>query len=165
MGTTVAPFTLGFTSDFKVYDFNLSFIITGKFGHVFKRQSFNYPVWWNGAVIPNQKYSEVVNGDPMKTVPLPMNVDEARFYFWDRFYPYLRYLVESASHVRMQEINLSYNLPQNLLKKANISRLQLYAQCNDLFTIRANKFGEDPEYPIGTQKPQPKFTFGLRFEL
>jgi len=165
MGTTVAPFTLGFTSDFKVYDFNLSFIITGKLGHVFKRQSFNYPVWWNGAVLPNQKYSEVVNGDPMKVVPLPMNVDEARFYFWDRFYPYLSYLVESASHVRMQEINLSYNLPQNLLKKANISRLQIYAQCNDLFTIRANKFGEDPEYPIGTQKPQPKFTFGLRFEL
>jgi len=165
MGTTVAPFTLGFSSDFKIYSFNLSFILTGKFGHVFKRQSFNYPVWWNGAVIPNQKYSEVVDGDPMKVVPLPMNVDEARFYFWDRFYPYLSYLVESASHVRMQEINLSYSLPQNLLKKANISRLQLYAQCNDLFTIRANKFGEDPEYPIGTQKPQPKFTFGLRFEL
>ena len=165
MGTTVAPFTLGFSNDFKIYDFNLSFIITGKIGHVFNRQSFNYPVWWNGAVIPNQKYSEVVNGDPMKTVPLPLNINEARFYFWDRFYPYLSYLVESASHVRMQEINLTYNLPKNLLKKVNINRLQIYAQCNDLFTIRANKFGEDPEYPIGTQKPQPKFTFGIKFDL
>jgi TonB-linked SusC/RagA family outer membrane protein len=165
MGTTVAPFTLGFTSDFKIYDFNLSFILTGKFGHVFQRQSFNYPVWWNGAVIPNQKYSEVVNGDPMEIVPLPQNVNEPRFYFWDRFYPYLSYLVENASHIRMQEINLSYNLPQSVLQKIDLRRAQIYFQCNDVFTIQANKFGEDPEYPIGTQNPQPKFTFGLKFDL
>lgn len=165
MGTTVAPYTLGFVNDFKIFDFNLSFILTGKFGHVFKRQSFNYPVWWNGAVIPNQKYSEVVNGDPMKIVPLPLNNDEPRFYFWNRFYPNLSYLVEDASHIRMQEINLSYNLPQNLLQKMGLSRAQLYLQCNDVFTIYANKFGEDPEYPIGSQNPQPKFIFGLKFDL
>ncbi|HUW91536.1 MAG TPA: SusC/RagA family TonB-linked outer membrane protein [Bacteroidales bacterium] len=165
MGTKVAPYTLGLTSMLKFYDFNFSFIVTGKFGHVFQRQSFNYPVWWNGAVLPNQKYDEVVNGDPMVTVPLPLQTNEARFYFWDRFYPYLSYLTESASHIRMQEINLSYDLPRVKLQKLGINRLQIYAQCNDLFTIMANKFGEDPEYPIGTQKPQPKFTFGLKFGL
>lgn len=165
MGTKVAPFTIGITSDFRIYDFNFSFIITGKLGHVFNRQTFNYPVWWNGAVIPNQKYSEVVNGDPMKVVPLPQNVDEPRFYFWGRFYPYLSYLVENASHIRMQEINLSYNIPQSVLERINLRRAQIYMQCNDLFTIQANKFGEDPEYPIGTQNPQAKFTFGLKFDL
>ncbi|MFA5849189.1 MAG: SusC/RagA family TonB-linked outer membrane protein [Bacteroidales bacterium] len=165
MGTKVAPFTMGISSEFKIFDFNLSFIVTGKFGHVFARQSFNYPVWWNGAVLPNQKYSEVVNGDPMKVVPLPMNTNEARFYFWDRFYPYLSYLVENASHVRLQEVNLSYDLPKNLLNRIDVNRLQLYFQANDLLTISANKFGEDPEYPIGTQNPQAKFTFGLKFDL
>ena len=43
--------------------------------------------------------------------------------------------------------------------------MQVYFQCNDVFTIVANKFGEDPEYPVGTQNPQPKFTFGLKFDL
>lgn len=165
MGTTVAPHTMGLTSMLQIYDFNLSFILTGKFGHIFKRQSFNYPVWWNGAVLPNQKYDEVVNGDPMEIVPLPIQDEEPRFYFWNRFYPYLSYLVESASHVRMQEINLSYDLPRKHLQKLGINRLQLYAQFNDLFTILANKYGEDPEYPIGTQKPQPKFTFGVKLGL
>ncbi|MDD3990015.1 MAG: TonB-dependent receptor [Bacteroidales bacterium] len=165
MGTQVAPYTFGLTSDFQIFDFNLSFIITGKFGHVFKRQSFNYPLWWHRSVIPNQKYSEVVNGDPMKVVPLPLNPDEPRFYFWDRFYPYLSYLVENASHIRMQEINLSYNLPQSVLERINLRRAQLYVQCNDLLTVHANKFGEDPEYPIGTQNPQAKFTFGLKIDL
>ena len=101
----------------------------------------------------------------MKIVPLPLNNDEPRFYFWNRFYPNLSYLVEDASHIRMQEINLSYNLPQNLLQKMGLSRAQLYLQCNDVFTIYANKFGEDPEYPIGSQNPQPKFIFGLKFDL
>jgi len=106
-----------------------------------------------------------VNGDPMKVVPLPMNTNEARFYFWDRFYPYLSYLVENASHVRLQEVNLSYDLPKNLLNRIDVNRLQLYFQANDLLTISANKFGEDPEYPIGSQNPQAKFTFGLKFDL
>lgn len=165
MGTKVAPYTFGFTNYFKIYDFSLSFIVTGKFGHVFARQSFNYPVWWNGAVLPNQKYSEVVNGDPMNIVPLPQNVNEARFYFWDRFYPYMSYLVESASHLRMQEINLTYNVPQKFTKKVSMSLVQLYVQCNDLFTVYSNKYGEDPEYPKGIMNPQPKITFGLKFDL
>ncbi|MCU0378930.1 MAG: SusC/RagA family TonB-linked outer membrane protein [Bacteroidales bacterium] len=165
MGTKVAPYTLGFSSMFKIYDFNFSFIITGKMGHVFNRQTFNYPVWWNGAVLPNQKYDEVVNGDPMEIVPLPLQDNEPRFYFWDRFYPYLDYLVENASHIRMQEISLSYDLPAATLQKLGINSFRVYAQCNDLFTIVANSYGEDPEYRIGTQKPQPKFTFGLRFGL
>jgi len=29
----------------------------------------------------------------------------------------------------------------------------VYAQGNDLFTIYANKAKEDPEYPLGTLKP------------
>ena len=165
MGSKVAPYTFGFTNFFKIYDFNLSFIVTGKFGHVFTRQSFNYTYWWNGAAFPNQKYSEVVNGDPAKIVPLPLNTNEARYYFWDRFYPYLSYLVESASHLRMQEINLTYNVPQKIASKLSMSVLQFYVQCNDVFTLYANKYGEDPEYPKGTQNPQPKLTFGLKFDL
>ncbi|MEI7420970.1 MAG: SusC/RagA family TonB-linked outer membrane protein [Prolixibacteraceae bacterium] len=167
MGTKVAPYTFGFTNYFKIYDFSLSFIVTGKFGHVFSRQSFNYPVWWTGRVLPNQKLSEVMNGDPMKIVPLPQNIDEPKFYFWDRFYPYMSYLVESASHLRMQEINLTYNVPQKYTKKLSLSLVQLYVQCNDLFTVHSNKYGEDPEYLKGVliMKPQPKFTFGLKFDL
>jgi TonB-dependent starch-binding outer membrane protein SusC len=165
MGTTVAPYTLGLINSFQVHDFNLSFIITGKFGHVFQRQGFNYPPTWTSRVLPNNKLSEVMNGDPMKIVPLPMNDIEPRYYFWDRFHQYLSYLIEDASHVRMQEVNLTYSLPHSLLSRFKMNRLQVYAQGNDLFTILANDAGEDPEYMLGTMKPQPKLTFGLKCEF
>ncbi|MEC5147006.1 TonB-linked outer membrane protein, SusC/RagA family [Chitinophaga sp. 180180018-2] len=165
MGPQVAPYTLGIMNSFKIYDFDLSFIITGKFGHVFNRMSFNYPTLWSSRVLPNKKLNEVMNGDPMKIVPLPMNDNEPKFYFWDRFYPYMSYLVENASHIRMQEVNITYNLKRSLAKALHVGGLQLYAQGNNLFTILANHAGEDPEYPMGGMKPQPKFTFGLKLSL
>lgn len=164
MGTKVAPYSLGFTSQLKIYDFDFSFIVTGKFGHVFNRQSFNYPVLSSGRVLPNDKLNEVINGDPQKVVPMPLNDNEPRFYFWDRFYPYLSYLATSASHVRMQEMNLNYNVNQKFLRSIRLNgNFSVYAQANNLFTILANKYGEDPEYPKGGMKPQPQYTFGARF--
>lgn len=166
MGTTVAPYTLGTSHSFRVFDFDLSFIITGKFGHVFDRTGFNYPVLWTSRLLPNNKLSEVVNGDMMQIVPLPQNENEPRYYFWDRFYRYLSYLNESASHIRMQEVNLTYNVPQSLLARLNMSsRPQIYFQGNDLFTVLFNDAGEDPEYPVGGMKPQPKFTFGVKLNF
>jgi outer membrane receptor protein involved in Fe transport len=166
MGTGVSPWVLGFTNNFKVRDFNLSFVMTGKFGHVFKRQSFNYPVMWGGRVMPNKKIGEVLDGDPAKISPLPMNGDvEDRFYFWDRFYPYLSYLTESASHVRMREIMLTYDAPKTLLAKIGISRCQFYGQVTNVFSIYANKFNEDPEFREGSMKPQPNYTLGLKLQF
>jgi hypothetical protein len=165
MGTSVAPYTFGFVNSFQVYDFNLSFIITGKFGHKFQRMGFNYPATWYDRVLPNNKIDEVQNGDPMKIVPLPLNQIEPRYYFWDRFHQSLSYLIEDASHLRMQEVNLSYNFPASVLSKFKMSRLQVFAQGNDLFTLVANNAGEDPEYPMGTLKPQPRVSLGLKCEF
>ena len=106
-----------------------------------------------------------MNGDPSKIVPLPLNPNEPRYYFWDRFHQYLSYLVENASHVRMQEVNLTYSLPIKSLKKFSMTRLMVYAQGNDLFTVYANDAKEDPEYPLGTMNPRPKLTVGFKCEF
>ncbi|GEP96360.1 SusC/RagA family TonB-linked outer membrane protein [Chitinophaga cymbidii] len=165
MGSTVAPYTLGFMNTFRIHDFDLSFIITGKFGHVFQRMGFNYPPTWSSRVLPNVKYSEVVNGDPSQIVPLPLNDIEDRYYFWDRFHQYLNYLIEDASHIRMQEVNLTYNLNKRTLSRIKLDNVQVFAQGNDLFTIYANKAKEDPEYPLGTMNPQPTLTLGVKCSL
>ncbi|SEM26382.1 hypothetical protein SAMN05216436_10335 [bacterium A37T11] len=162
MGTKVAPYTLGFINSFKIYDFDFSFILTGKFGHVFNRMSFNYPVLWGSRLLPNSKLAEVINGDPASIVPLPQNENEPRYYFWDRFYPYLSYLSENASHIRMQEVYLGYHLPMKKIKALGTSNVQVFLQGNDLFTVLFNDAGEDPEYPMGTINPAPKFTLGVK---
>ncbi len=162
-GTTVAPYIVGFHNSFKIYDFDLSFIITGKFGHVYRRHSFNYPAMTGGNTNVNNKYSEVANGDPNKIVPIPGN--EPRYYFYDRFFPYMSYLTENASHIRFQEASLSYNLPKQMISKLGFERVKVYAQGNNLGTILWNDFGEDPEYPIGTLKPQATYTLGVKISL
>ena len=159
-GTLVAPYTLGFTSSFKIYDFDLSFIITGKFGHVFRGLSFNYPSMSSGYAMPNKLYSEVLNSDPNEMIPIPFDGEE-RYYFWDRFYPYMNYLVQKAGHIRFQEIALSYNIPQQILQKLRINKASVYAQANNLGIIQNNKYNEDPDYTMGSIRPMPSFTFGI----
>lgn len=162
-GSKVAPLIMGLTNSFQIYDFDFSFIVTGKFGHKFARESFNYPPVWGSRVLPNSKLSEVLNGDPAKIVPLPMNGKiEGRYYFWDRFYPYLDYLIENAGHIRVQEVNLAYNLPSRIAKRIGLDALQVYGQATNLLSVYFNKFNEDPEFPRGGIKPSTYFTFGFK---
>ncbi|WP_341837881.1 SusC/RagA family TonB-linked outer membrane protein [Chitinophaga pollutisoli] len=164
-GTTVAPYTLGFMNTLRVYDFDLSFIVTGKFGHVFERLGFNYPAVWSTRVLPNEKISEVLNGDMQQIIPLPQNDVEDRYYFWDRFFPYMNYLVEKAGHIRMQEVNLTYNLDKAKLAKIGFQHVQVFAQGNNLFTIYGNNAKEDPEFRKGFLRPQPTVTLGIKCSL
>ena len=166
MGTKVAPWTLGINSTFQIYDFDFSFTMTGKYGHKYMRQAFNYPVSdYNSRMTPNKQYSEIVNCDPMKRIPLPQNEVEDNYGNWTNIADNVSYLVENAGVLRMQEISLSYNLPRSVLRKIGIQCYQFYAMINNAFSIYASSFDEDPEYPRESIKPQPAYTFGLKFQF
>ncbi|WP_179221505.1 SusC/RagA family TonB-linked outer membrane protein [Sphingobacterium cellulitidis] len=165
MGTMVAPYTLGFMNSFKYKDFNFSFIVTGKFGHVFQTLGFNYPPNWVSRVLPNAKLTDVNTGDPSKIVPLPLNKDDSEYYIWEYFTGSMDYLIQSASHVRLQEVNLSYTFPSSISNKIGLNNVLLYAQGNNLFSVYSNKAGEDPEYPMGSLRLMPSYTFGLKFDF
>ena len=161
MGTTVAPWHMALSTSFRIYDFDLSLIITGKFGHKFVRESFNYPSI-SGYSIPNDKYSEILNCDPNQRVPLPQTELEPRYYFWDRFYPYMSYLVESASHLRLQEFNVTYNVPLKKGRQSGVRAMQVFLQCNNPFSVYFNEFGEDPEFAKGSMRLQASYTLGIK---
>lgn len=164
-GTAVAPYTLGFINSFKAYDFDFSFIVTGKFGHKFRRTGFNYPSSASGSrVRPNNKIGEVLSGDQQEIIPLPLNDNDSRYFFWANYYPYMDYLIANASHIRLQEVNVTYNAGKHL-RKAGLKNALVFAQGNNLLLIKANKNGEDPEYPLGGLRPQPSYTFGIKLEL
>ncbi len=166
MGTLVAPSTFGFINNFDYKNLSFSFIITGNFGHVFQRRGFNYPVQWTLIrTLPNKFVGEVLNGKSSDIVTLPLNPTEPRFYFWDRFYTNLSYLSQSASWMRLQEVNITYRVPRKILGKMGLNNLQLYVQGNDLSVLLANDYKEDPLYQLGTLNPRPKFTFGIRTDL
>ena len=166
MGTKVAPWTLGFSNSFRIYDFDFSFIMTGKFGHKYMRQAFNYPISGNySRMTPNKQYYEIANCDPMKRIPLPMNEVEDNYSSWTNIANKVSYLVENAGVLRMQEISLTYNLPHTLLRRIGINNCQLYGMVNNVFSVYASSFDEDPEYRRESIKPQPSYTFGLKFQF
>ena len=160
-GTTVAPMNLAFSTSLKVYDFDISMIFTGKFGHVFRRESFNYPSI-SGRSIPNSKYSEIAGCDPAERIPIPMKDNETRLYFWDRFWGYMSYLTEDASLIRMQEFNLTYNLNKAATDWLGVGGMKLFFQANNPFSIYFNKWHEDPEFPRGSAPLQASYMFGVK---
>lgn len=162
MGTKVAPVNVSFSTSLKLYDFDISMIFTGKFGHKFLRESFNYPGFSNGRGIPNAKYSEIKNCDGSEMVPMPLNDNDGGFDFWDRFYPYMSYLAANASFIRCQEINLTYNLPKSICNKISAKSLQVFVQANNPFNIYFNKWNEDSEFKRGSVRLQSAYMFGVK---
>ncbi|WP_169472191.1 SusC/RagA family TonB-linked outer membrane protein [Pedobacter hiemivivus] len=170
LGPQDAPYNFGMTNSFKVYDFNLSFIITARAGGIFRSQFFNYPRAGT-TTPPNSQLSKVLNGDPNQILTLPSNPNDATFGSWITFYPYLSYNYVTSSLIRLQEFNLSYNIPTKLLNKINVRGAQLLFQGNNVYTWLANDTGIDPDYPtgsingFGTVRPRAQYTFGIKFQL
>ena len=54
------------------------------------------------------------------------------------------YYVQNGSYLRMQTLTLGYSLPKKFVKKLNLSRVRLYAQLSNVFTITGYD-GLDPE--------------------
>ncbi|MFA5419893.1 MAG: hypothetical protein WC341_15680 [Bacteroidales bacterium] len=54
------------------------------------------------------------------------------------------HFVEDASYLRLKSFQLGYNLPKGSLKKLGISKMRIYFQASNLFTI-TNYSGLDPE--------------------
>ena len=62
------------------------------------------------------------------------------------------YWVEDGSFVRIKNIRLGYNLPQNLIKKVNVSALKVYVNLENVYVF-SDYSNNDPEgstYQAGT---------------
>lgn len=163
-GTSVAPYVVGLNSTFKYDNFSFSFIITGYFGHKFKRTSFNYPTMSTGTGAINKYYSEVKNGDPNEFIPIPEK-GSATYSTLGYYAGLLENKYVDAGNIRFQEINLTYDLPRTALSKIGLGNLSVYAQLNNVGVVVFNKYGEDPFYPMGKVKPGISYTFGAKLKF
>ncbi|MBR5067969.1 MAG: TonB-dependent receptor [Bacteroidales bacterium] len=93
------------------------------------------------------------NDYPMNSLDAGPNPYDAGFY-------------EDAWFVRLQNVNLSYNLPSTWLKKIKLSRVQVYVDGKNLKVWTPWK-GLDPEYTSNQQStpPQRSISFGLKIDL
>lgn len=80
----------------------------------------------------------------------------------DLFYNYSTALIEKADHVRLQNIQLSYNIEGTALKKLRLRMASLFLNCSNVGIIwRASTWRIDPDQLRGYFSPV-QYTIGFR---
>ncbi|WP_311947113.1 SusC/RagA family TonB-linked outer membrane protein [Mucilaginibacter terrae] len=136
-----------------------------KLGYYFRRSTIDYDGLfssWTGGhsdfSLRWQKPGDEAHTD-IPSLVFPSSIPRSSFY--QNASPF----VEKADHIRIQYVNLSYELDGQIIRRLPVKRLQLYFNINNLGIIwRANKLGLDPDYAssLSYLVPPKSYSFGLR---
>ncbi|SKB40453.1 SusC/RagA family TonB-linked outer membrane protein [Daejeonella lutea] len=150
---------LGNTVSYK--GFSAYFNLTYKFGYYFRRQSISYSQLYSrggGHGDYSQRWQKP--GDEQHTI-VPSRVYPA-VAARDNFYLNSAVLVEKGDHIRLQDVNFSYQF-QGERVKVPLKGMILFANVrNPGFLWRSNQSGLDPDYPGSPLTPSYSLSFGLR---
>lgn len=138
-----------------------------KLGYWFRRHSINYTELfnnWRGHLDYTLRWQEP--GDELHTnVPVnPYRTNANR----DRFYEGASILVEKGDYIRLQYINLAYNIDRQANRIPGIKGLQLYFNASNLGLLwKANKVDIDPDFNVGISslKTPANYSLGLKARL
>jgi len=171
IGNPNPKFTYGITNNFSYKSFDLSIFLNGSYGaKIFN--ALNYQLAGLSGLYQNQLASAINFWTPTNSgsnIPAPRGGDNPNLKNSDRF-------VESGSYLRVQNVNLAYSLPTELIRKAKLNRLKVFASVQNLYVFTKYK-GLDPE--VGNQNynvfltnvdsgryPTPRtYTFGINAEF
>jgi TonB-linked SusC/RagA family outer membrane protein len=148
--------------------FSFSFNITYKLGYYFRKSStgINYQdALTNPTINSDYTLRWQKPGDELTTnVPSLVYPNNANR---NLFYQNSEVLIEKGDHIRLQNINISYQLDKSEWRKLPFSNVQIYLYANNLGLLwKANKAGIDPDYTAAFLMPDPKsFSIGLRANL
>lgn len=170
-GTYRPKYSGSLSTDFKYKNLTLMFSFIYNFGHVFRIAYPSMNPLEDSDVSAFVAKRWMKPGDEDKT-DIPATLTWESFDGGVRSYlgAYSSNSVRKGDFIRLREITLNYELPQQLIKKSPFSRISLTAQANTVWMWTKNKEGFDPEVvdPIhGTLglSEAPSFTFGLRVEF
>lgn len=174
MGRSTPPFFGGWFNDFQYKSFTLGIRITYEMGHVFRRLSIeNYPDFSTNnyaGLIGSQKDLALrwrrPGDEAFTNVPGLPNVS----FLSSNRYKMSDLLVESASHIRLQQISLGYQIPSQLLQRIAFKSANLNFSVRNLGLIwKKNKAGVDPSYIASTNynnlPPAPSFYMGMNLSF
>jgi hypothetical protein len=141
LGSPVPKFTGGITLELDYHNFELDLYGYTSLGNKIWNQSkwfsYFYPSF-AGAGINSRVKDSWTPANPNGDVPIFENVSN----FSTNTQPNSWY-VENGSFFRFQSITLAYNFPQVMLDHMKMSKLRIFAQANNIFTI-TNYEGLDP---------------------
>jgi TonB-dependent starch-binding outer membrane protein SusC len=149
IGNPNPKFTMGLTNTFNYKGFELSVFLYASYGaDIFNysrrqteglRNSFN-----NQLTTVLDRYTE---SNPNATIPRYNQWHENNVRISDRY-------VEDGSYLRIQNVQLGYNLPENIIKKIKMKNARVYIAAQNLYTFTKYS-GYDPE--LGAINSNPTF--------
>jgi len=150
-------------NSFSYRNFSVSALISYRLGYWFRRNTVFYGAN-NGLSSGSPDYAlrwQKPGDEAFTQVPsIPATSNTNRDYL----YRYSELTAEKGDHIRLQDINISYDLLRSNIPRLPVSRLQVYVYLNNLGLLwKANDAGLDPEYL--NMKPQRSFALGLKADL
>lgn len=157
IGYTTPRYRIGLRNDFNfLQNFSLSVFLRSDLGHI-----GSYSPALNGGYESNDRWNRNVGPVPYWTVDRPNN-EYARLNVNTGGYGGGLMIYKPRSFVRIQDVSLSYNMPQNVSKMINADFVRMFFSVRNLATFTKWP-GWDPESGMN---PMPRtFTIGFNFTL
>lgn len=163
-GSAVPTIFGALRNTFSYNQVSLSVNISYRLGYYFRKNSIAYSSLLSGlGGSGDYDLRWQKPGDEVHTyVPsMPATIDGFRDYF----YQSSNVLVASGDHIRLQDINLSYDLNKKQIHGLPFSNIRFYMYANNLGIIwKANHFGLDPDY-YTTSPPPRTIAFGIKLDF
>jgi hypothetical protein len=152
-------------NNFSYKQLELSFTITYKMGYYFRSPSIDYFDLFNGPGWGHPDYQQrwqKPSDEKLTSVPsMIYNSNPLR----SSFYKYSDVLIEKGDHIRLQDLQLSYQLNKNTVKWLPINQARIYVYANNLGILwKANDRGIDPDFIVGTPNPKT-IAAGLKIDF
>ncbi len=155
LGNGVPPTTIGFTNNFKYKNFNLSFLIDGKFGGQIYSGT-------NAGAYGRGQHQETLEGranglsvsgiddatgQAFTATVAPENLST----YWGRISGIAESTVEDADYIKFRTFSIGYNFPSEALEKTFLSSANISFIGKNLFYIKRSVENIDPEtaYNVG----------------
>lgn len=165
-GVRIPPFYGSMRNTFSYKGIQLDFMISWKSGYVFRRGSMNSGNDYN--LLYHLDYFDRWQkpGDETVTnIPAKSNIGVS-VPFSASVYNESIALISKGDHVRLKDLNISYNLSSAALSKLKLKSCRLYAYANNLGLLwKSYKEDVDPDYVNSEFIPPKSFALGMQIDF
>ena len=165
LGEGVPPLTLGFTNSFIYKNFNLNFLIDGKFGgQIFS--GTNTLLYGNGLhkkTLEGRESGLTVSGidnatdQPFTTTVAPENLQT----YWQEIDDIAEEFVEDSDYIKFRQMSIGYSMPKKALEKVFLTNVNISIIASNLFYISRSIDNIDPESAYNVGNSQGLEYFGI----
>ena len=151
-------------NDLSWKNLSLSFLITWKTGHVFRRNSIASGAEYNGTYHMDYFKRWQKPGDELTTyVPAYASAVNTGL---NTFYNYNNVLITKGDVIRLQDISLSYALTKFNIPRLPVERINIVANVRNVGMLwKANDFGIDPDFANAQYVTPRTFALGFQFDF